>query len=150
MLLRRVSREKIPRRSSDQAEESTRPKRPAPAVMHHNVRDQAWGDAGTHTDAGKYDAIGDSAFLRGNPSRDELIGGGKHDGFSGPEEKAHRRQVKNGECDFRGDGRGQRGENSPPQNSHSEHAAGSRAIGEPAPKRLEKSVAHQESASERS
>src|SRR6266446_6873743 len=128
----------------------SRAKRPAPAVVNHNVRDQARGDAGTHTDAGKYHPVRDSSLLRGNPSRDELIGRGKHDGFSGPEEKAHRGQIKNGECDFRGDGGGQRRENSPPQNSHSKHAARPQTIGKPASKRLEKSVTHQEGAGERS
>src|SRR6267378_8024056 len=101
MFLRRVSREKIPGCSSDQAEESARPEGPAPAVVNHKVGDETGRNAGTHSDAGKYDAVRDATLLGGNPSRYKLIGGGKHYGFAGPKQESHCRQVKNCECDFR-------------------------------------------------
>jgi len=118
--------------------------------MNHYVGDKARRNACTHSDSGKNDAISDASLLSRNPSRYELIRGGKHDRFARAEKKAHRRKTKKRNSDFGGDDSRKGSEKSPPQYSYREHAPRSHAIRKPTSKRLEKRVPNEESTSKRS
>src|ERR1700737_4240446 len=146
MLLGRVTRRDEPNGSRSKADKGADPKGKAPAVMHHEIGNKWWRKTRAHADAGKNQTVGDAALLSRNPARHDLIRCGINHRFSAAEQKADRCENQNRACNTDGNGRGERREHAPPQNSGGEHAPRAELVRQPTRDGLEESIAEQKCA----
>src|SRR5262249_23004490 len=114
MIFRVVTSGQKPNSARNKADQSANPKRRAPSVAHHKVGDDGWRDCAADADAGKNDAIGDTALIAGYPSRDELVCGWIDDSFARAEQESKADQNEDRVRDVMRNRSSQRTENSPP------------------------------------
>src|SRR5882757_9564264 len=96
MLFRGVARDDPPDCSSYDSDGGAEPEGRSPTVMRDQPVEQRRCESAARSDASEDETVDESAFVDGNPTGDELVGGREHDGFADAEREADADQEQNG------------------------------------------------------